>query len=185
MNNRLTDEQFAFIRYLSSLDTETNRGTLAVLRRGLSGDPVEDLNLYRFIAPRVPESDRGTRRESAYYLVAALYALHPMNADEGNMGDHMRLVALRRADPDSAERRFAAMLNTRLEDLNTPLRQAVMMIKQVEPPLPVNWAALFADLLRWEHPRKPAQRAWANSFWAYVRPNEFNDHQPVENQEGE
>lgn len=185
MHNRLTNEQYAFVRYLTGLNVDAGRGTLAVLRRGLSGVPVEDLNMYRFVAPRVPESDRGTRRESIYYLTAALYALHPSNAEEGNFGDHMKRVALLREDQEAAERRFTALLNTRLEDLNTPLRQAVAMLRQTEAPVPVNWITFFADLLHWDHPRKFVQRAWANSFWGYQSPVQAINHQTAETQQGE
>lgn len=180
MRNRLNHEQTAFIKYLTALGTEDNRGTLAVLRRGLMGDPVEDLNLYRFVARRVPEADRNTPRETVYYLTAALYALHPLNCEEGNLGSHLKQVAAKRDDLEAAERRFTALLNTRMEDLNTPLRQAVTLLKQQD--LPVNWHALFADLLRWDHPQKMVQRAWANSFWAYERPAEAQaENQPADN----
>ena len=181
MPNHLTDEQYAFMKYLTSLNTDKNRGTLAVLRRGLAGKPIEDLNLYRFVARKVPERDRSTNRESVYYLVAALYALQPESTDSGNFGSHMKTVAARRNDMEAAERRFTLLLNASIEDLNTPLRQAVMMLKQQE--LPVNWNALFADLLHWEHPEKYVQRAWANSFWSYERPAETESaNQPADNQ---
>ena len=181
MPNHLTNEQYAFMKYLTSLNTDKNRGTLAVLRRGLAGKPIEDLNLYRFVAPKVPEKDRSTNRESVYYLVAALYALQPESTDAGNFGDHMKKVAYLRQDEEAAERRFTVLLNTRIEDLATPLRQAVMMVKQQE--LSVNWMALFSDLLHWDHPKKSVQRAWANSFWGYERPAENeNANQPADNQ---
>ena len=184
MQNRLTKEQFAFIKYLTSLNTDDNRGTLAVLRRGLSGNPCEDLNMYRFVARKVPDSDRSTSREGVYYLVAALYALHPMETDEGNFGSHMKRAASQRADLEAAERRFTVLLNTRLEDLSSPLRQAVTMLKQAEKEIAVNWTGLFADLLHWEHPNKTVQRAWANSFWGYERPAE-DTNQPAEHQQGD
>lgn len=170
MKSHLTQQQNKFIRYLTSLNTDEHRGELATLRRGLSGNPVEDLNLYRLLARKVPDEDRDTRREPIYYLVAALYAFHPVQTDKGNFGDAMRQVAIRRDDQDAAERRFTALLNARLDDLARPLRQALMMIKQAEPPVPVNWASLFGDLLYWDSPRKSSQRAWANGFWAYERP---------------
>lgn len=182
MQNRLTKEQFAFIKYLTSLNTDNNRGTLAVLRRGLSGRPLEDLNLRRFVARKVPDSDRSTSREGVYYLVAALYALNPLETGKGNFGSHMKLAASKRADLEAAERRFTVLLNTRLEDLSSPLRQALSMLKREE--LAVNWPELFADLLHWEHPNKTVQRAWANSFWVYERPVE-DINQPVEHQQGD
>lgn len=169
MQSKLTKEQFAFVEYLTSLNIEDNRGTLAVLRRGLSGKPIENINLYRFVATHIPDSDRGTCREEVYYLLAALYATNPVLTKEGNFGSHMRQVADLRKDMEAAERRFTVLLNTRLEDLGKPLLQAVSMLKQ-QNELPVNWFRLFEDLLRWKHAQKYTQRAWANSFWGYERP---------------
>ncbi|TLN00073.1 type I-E CRISPR-associated protein Cse2/CasB [bacterium] len=180
MPDYLTKEQSAFLMYLTSLNTDANRGTLAVLRRGLAGNPIEDLNLYRFVAWHIPDSDRGTVRESAYYLVAALYALHPLSTDAENLGGHMKLAAQRRNDVEAAERRFTVLLNASMTDLAMPLRQAMTMLKQLV--LPVNWTALFAGLLHWDNPDKVVQRAWANSFWAYDnRAENETTNQPVEN----
>ena len=165
MQNRLKDEQYAFIKYLINLTPETDRGALAVLRRGVSGNPAEDLNSYRYVARRIPDYDRGTPREAIYYLVAALYALNPYAITEGNFGTHMKQAASLRQDSEAAERRFTVLLTSRLEDLGKPLRQAVMMLKQLD--LPINWFGLFSDLLYWNLPRKNVQRAWANNFWAY------------------
>ena len=184
MQNRLSTQQYAFIMYLTSLSKADDRGALATLRRGIAGDPLEDLNLRRYIARRVPDEARGTPREGVYYLVAALYGFHPINTDAGNFGDTMRQVSQARQDPDAAERRFTALLNTRLADLNAPLRRAVMMVhQQQEPPIGINWGALLTDLLRWDAPQKWSQRAWANSFWRYERPIESNPSPALENQQ--
>jgi CRISPR system Cascade subunit CasB len=174
MQNRLTDEQFRFIEYLTRLGKDNDRGTLVTLRRGLCGSPVEDVALYRFVARYIPNCDRTPGREEVYYLVAALYGMHPYEAKQGNFGAHMRQVARQRNDVDAAERRFTALLATRLEDLNRPLRQAVALMKQPDTSVPVNWTALFYDLLHWSHPKKITQRAWANSFWGYERPDPNN-----------
>ncbi len=170
MQDRLSDEQYAFIIYLTGLKPENDRGALAVLRRGASGNPAEDLNAYRFVARRIPDTDRGTPRETLYYLVAALYALNPLTTGSGDFGAHMKQAAGLRRDSEAAERRFTALINNRLEDLSTPLRQAVMMLKQLD--LPINWTSLFSDLLYWKSTQKTVQRRWANSFWAYEPPVE-------------
>jgi len=183
MQYRLTSEQYAFIKYLTSLNKEEDRGALAVLRRGVAGDPLLDLNLRRLIAHKVPDEVRDTPREGVYYLVAALYGFHPWDTDTGNFGDHMKRISKARSDSDAAERRFTALINARLSDLNAPLRQAVMMIRQQqEQRIPINWSALLVDLLRWDHPQKISQRAWANSFWAYERPPEPTDTPSNDNQ---
>ncbi|HPN53570.1 MAG TPA: type I-E CRISPR-associated protein Cse2/CasB [Anaerolineaceae bacterium] len=164
----LSNEQNAFISYLTSLARADDRGALAVLRRGLSGNPADDLNLCRFVSPRLPDEDRAAGCEPIYYLTAALFALHPSENQQGNLGAHLKQAAGQRNDSDAAERRFTALLNTRRDDLDKPLRRAVMMLKQQE--IPVNWRQLFSDLLLWDHPKKLTQRAWANSFWSYERP---------------
>lgn len=180
MPDYLTREQSAFLMYLTSLNTDANRGTLAVLRRGLAGNPIEDLNLYRFVTRHIPDSDRGIVREHAYYLIAALYALHPLLSASGNMGGHMKRASQLRNDGEAAERRFTVLLNTSLTDLAMPLRQAVTMLKQLD--LPVNWTAFFAGLLHWDNPDKFVQRAWANSYWAYDNRTENETiTQPAEN----
>ncbi len=178
MQNHLTPDQYAFIRYLTALDGERNRDVLAVLRRGLTGDPARDLNLYRFVARYVPDEDRGTEREAVYYLVAALYAFHPVNTDKGNFGDHMAQAARLRQDNEAAERRFTALLNARFSDLAGPLRQAVAMLKQQEE-ISVNWTALFSGLLHWNNPEKTVQRIWANGFWGFERPENTDAKAPA------
>ena len=184
MQNRLSTEQYAFIKYLTSLNKEDDRGALATLRRGIAGDPLEDLNLRRYIARRVPDEVRDKPGEGVYYLVAALYGFHPVNIETGNFGDTMYQVRLARQDPEAAERRFTALLNTRLADLNAPLRQAVAMVhQQQEPPIAINWGALLTDLLRWDRPEKWSQRAWANRFWRYERPNDLETLSNPENQQ--
>jgi len=183
MQNLLTVEQYAFIKYLTGLNTERHRGLLADMRRGLSGEPSSELRLYRIIARYIPEKDRDTKRESVYYLVAALYALHPIAMEaQGNFGHSMRQLVSQRVDQDAAERRFTVLLNARLENLSKPLRQAVAMLASSQQEIALNWFQFFADLLRWEHSDKRSQRAWANSFWAYEPPDEVpSKNQPAIN----
>ncbi|NPV75789.1 MAG: type I-E CRISPR-associated protein Cse2/CasB [Anaerolineae bacterium] len=178
MHNHLKPEQYYFIKYLTSLDNEQNRDVLAVMRRGLTGQPVEDLNLYRFVAKRVPDFDRGVKCEAVYYLIAALYAYHPLQTDKGNFGNHMSLAASKRNDQEAAERRFTVLLSTRMSEVAIHLRQAIAILKQQE--IPVNWECLFADLLIWDHPQKIVQRAWANGFWTYELPSEAGENRSSE-----
>lgn len=174
MIRKLTDAQYAFIMYLTSLTVENNRGTLATLRRGLTGDPFYDLRLHQFIARHIPDEDRDSRlggtKEKTYYLVAALYANHPCVTQAGNFGDHLRAATVLREDREAAERRFTALLNIRLEDIHKPLRQALNMLSFQQQNVPVNWMNLFKDLLNWDDPEKSIQRDWANGFWKYEKP---------------
>lgn len=168
----LNSDQFHFLKYLMGLNSENHRQELAVLRRGLTTSPGEDPNMYRVIARFVPEEERGTEREKLYYMLASLYAFHPMQTDKGNFGNHMALAAHQMSDQTSTERRFTVLLNAHRQDLPDYLRQAVSFLKSNE--IPVNWLKLFEDLLLWDNPHKVTQRNWANGFWAF---------QPTENQE--
>lgn len=166
----------SFIEYLTSLTPESNRGELAVLRRGLSYPPAEDVDMYRYIARFVPEAQRGTRRERIYYLVAALYAFHPLSTDENlNFGNHMAAAAQQMKDPASTERRFTLLLNVDSDDLADYLRQAISFLKSKD--VKVNWSRLFNDLNQWDLPGRPVQKRWANGFWGYQKPTDSKDNQ--------
>ena len=168
MPNSESHKKSPFIEYLTALTPENDRGTLAALRRGLGVPPGEEVGMYRYVAPFVPDSERGREREKIYYLVASLYAYHRLSTDEGNFGAHMAKAASLSTDVTATERRFTALLGARLEDLADVLRQAVSFLRSKD--VEINWQALFDDLRRWDYPNKPVQRRWANAFWAYRKP---------------
>jgi len=171
-------KQSPFVEYLTSLTPEKDRGVLAVLKRGLRYPPAEDVDMYRYIARFVPESHRGTWREKIFYLVASLYAFHPLSTSENlNFGNHMAAAARQMVNPDSTERRFALLLNVDSDDLAGYLRQAVSFLKSKD--VKVNWKNLFEDLNLWDLPGRPAQKRWANGFWGYLAPAEGDVNQPT------
>lgn len=167
-----------FIAYLKSLDEKQQRGELAVLRRGLSQPPGSDVNMYRYVARFVPGFARGRLREQVYYLVAALFAYHPLSTKKGNFGNHMRASA-GDANLEAVERRFTVLINSHPEDLPDYLRHAVSLLKSKD--IAINWEQLFKDLCHWDHPDRYVQRQWANSFWGYspeVDESTKNEEQP-------
>ncbi|MDX9851847.1 MAG: type I-E CRISPR-associated protein Cse2/CasB [Anaerolineaceae bacterium] len=164
MASHLKPHQERFLNYLFEQSKKEERGVLAVLRRGLSTQPGEDMNMYRYVARFIPEHERGTPKERTYYLIAALYAYHQINVEQGNFGNHMR-SAITEINEDATERRFTILLNAHQEDLSDYLRQATSYLKTKE--VGINWKQLFEDLLYWGHPESFVQRNWANSFWGY------------------
>lgn len=171
MSFRLSEAQTRFLEYLTNMEPDSHREQLAILRRGLSFPPAEDVNMYRYVAQWVPEADRGSSKEKIYYLVAALYAFHPLKTGQGNFGSHMAQAAgSQQAGQVATERRFSVLLNVHFSDLADYLRQAVSFLKSKE--IPVHWQALFEDLLNWDDPRRISQRKWANGFWVYKAPEE-------------
>jgi len=153
-----------FINYLIELSQGQHRGELAVLRRGLSQPPARDVAMYPYIARFIPDNLRGSFYEKVHYLVAALFANHPINTAQGNFGAHMQAAA-REASQEATERRFVVLLNAHADDLPDYLRQAVSYLRSKE--IAINWEALLKDLLQWNHPDRYIQRHWANSFWGY------------------
>lgn len=155
-----------FIDRLQKMADGQERGALASLRRGLGQPPGTVADMYRYVEPFLGEQGSGARfKESAFYLVAALFALHSKSTDEGNMGDHM---ARTRTDSgaDALERRFTALLAAHPDDLPEYLRQSISFLKSKD--VPVNWNQLLWDLQNWEKrddPKYSVQKKWARSFW--------------------
>lgn len=164
----MTEENIhPFIRHLQSLAQQQDRGALAALRRGLGEPPGTVAEMYRYVVPYLP--DRPSRAlESACYLIASLFALHPQSTNMGNLGAHLRACDPERKNDDALERRFTILLAAHPDDLPDLLRQTISFIKSKE--VPVNWNQLFWDLQSWEEKRQDphysVQKQWANAFWA-------------------
>lgn len=153
-------EPHPFIRYLQKLADGQDRGALASLRRGLGQPPGTVADMYRYVEPYLGEDAR--HKESAFYLVAALFALHPKLTNEGNMGSHLASTRTE-SGGEALERRFIALLAAHPDDLPEYLRQAVSFLKSKEEP--VNWDQLLRDLQNWNHEKRFVQKEWARSFW--------------------
>jgi CRISPR system Cascade subunit CasB len=166
-----------FIDRLQKLAEGQERGALASLRRGLGQPPGTVADMYRYVEPFLGEQGSGARfKESAFYLVAALFALHPKSTDEGNIGTHL---AKTRTDSgaDALERRFTALLAAHPDDLPEYLRQSISFLKSKD--VPVNWNQLLWDLQNWEKredPKYSVQKKWARSFWGGRQSAESNNN---------
>jgi len=152
----------AFVKFLIRLSDEENLGALAALRRGLGQRPGEAPGMFPYIVPFLPGNP--TRdQENAYYLVASLFAFHPKNYGQGNLGNHLAGCIENTSDKEAVERRFVALLNCHIDDLADTLRQSISYLKSKEKP--VNYQQLLSDLLLWSHRDRIVQRRWATGFW--------------------
>lgn len=155
-----------FVTYLETLADD--RAARAALRRGLGQPPGTVPDMFPYIVRRLPNTVHpGSWEERCYYLIAALYAWHPVSAGTGNLGDHFA----RTLDPDpgrneATERRFTALLTAHPDDLHFHLRQAISFLRSRDE-IPVNWHQLMWDLRDWGYPeqRNRVQRRWAGQFW--------------------
>ena len=156
-------EKNHFIHYLQSLAEKDDRGALAALRRGVGQKPGTVPEMYRYVIPHLPENPPKWQEQS-YYLIAALFALHPVSTDEGNLGTHLAKIRTD-GNEDALERRFTALLSAHPDDLPDYLRQTISLLKSKE--IPVNWNRLLSDLQRWSHPEygDHVRKSWASAFW--------------------
>ncbi len=171
--------EHSFVTYLESL--KEDRGALAALRRGLGQPPGSAPSMYPYVVPRLPASAYpGSWQEQTYYLIAALFALHPVGTAEGNLGNHFaRLRDPNAENNDALERRFTAILTADPADMHIYLRQAISFLKSHEE-TPVNWHRLMWDLLRMGNPEKLAdvRQFWARAFWGAPHPENKKPPEP-------
>ncbi len=155
------DTKNEFVSYLEEISED--RQKMAALRRGLGLPPGTCAAMYPIVVTRLPR-DCPREIEELYYLIAALYSLHPSSSYQGNLGDHMR-QAIGDQSSDAVERRFTRLLSTHWDDLPNELRQTISFLKSKEEK--VNWHQLITDLKFWKHHDHFVQRRWANAFWGY------------------
>jgi len=171
-----------FITYLETLTED--RGALASLRRGLGQPPGTVPEMFRYVVPMLPkDAYPGSWIERTYYLVSALYALHPANVSEGNLGHHFAA----NLDPDpernsAIERRFMALLTAHPDDLHIYLRQSISFLKSKEEKGRVNWHQLMWDVMYLGNPDSATrvQKQWANAFWRRTASSSSSDSTTLE-----
>lgn len=150
-----------FVQYLERLRDKDDKGSLAVLRRGLGKSPGEAPGMFRYV---VPWLGMGVKpwQEEVFYIVASLFASHPQPGGEGSIGSAFYRLAMDKS-VESIERRFVALLNCHPDELKEHLRHAISLLKSRQ--IPIGWHCLFQDLLGWRHRSRYVQKSWARDFW--------------------
>lgn len=151
------ERKHPFVSYLEQ--HAEDRAMLAELRRGLGKMPGEASGMFPYVVPFV----HNRFEEANLYLVASLFALHPVSTHEGNMGAHLHRYSEAVGDDAATTRRFVQLLNLRWDALDSPLRQHISMLKSKD--IPVNWHQLLFDLNNWNHEARFVQKRWASAFW--------------------
>ncbi len=173
-------EPHPFVKHLKSLVDD--RAALAALRRGLGRPPGATPEMHRYVIPWLP-AGLYPRQEEAYYLIAALFGLHPDDTVAGNLGRSFAQAREKDGNGEAIERRFSALLAAHSDDLPFQLRQAIQFLRAQE--IPVNWSQLLHDVMNWDNPRRSVQRSWAHGFWASAAKSEkeseaLSDQSPME-----
>jgi len=167
----------AFIDHLVRLaDPENDRGPLAILRRGASGEPRDLTRLYPLVLPWVDRDED----EDAYIQTACLFGLYPTkpkNKARGvSLGQALQKYFVETGRRQSVEDRFVALLQCHRDELSEHLRHAVNLVKDAK--LPLRWTDVLKALRRWdepEHAPNHPRRQWARDFWGLSRAHGTSD----------
>ncbi len=164
----MTDRADAFIALLHGL-AERDRGALAHLKRSLAFAPGAYPGAYPWVE-RFVGADRHADDpwRKALYLVAGLFALHPVQQKNTPFSAAFGQVA-RNRDSASIEQRFLTLLSADPDELPSRLRQAVTLL--AADGAGCDYAGLLEDLARWLDPFAPEARdrirqRWARDFYS-------------------
>jgi CRISPR system Cascade subunit CasB len=161
--NRLDYE----IHFLKSVGDriKNDKGAQADFKRAMSGEPQHIRKVYQFILPYVGKASEW-QQEQIWIPVACLSVYYPQTLREEekqrNFGHSCHGLAIA-TNSDGADRRFRALLDLALTDIQSPLTALVRQMKSKG--VSIDYPQLLADLKRWEHPNQYVQDQWARSFW--------------------
>ena len=165
-------DRSGFIAFLTKLGESKDRGALAGLRRSLQDPTGVAASACPYVVPFLPkEADRF--QERIFFLVGALYALHPEHADGVSLGHAFRRIndetseGRQGKDNQSTRARFVALLDAHADDVGQHVRHAVSLARAKNVAL--DWERLLRDLRYWRNPDRDVQRRLAGDFW---RPSE-------------
>lgn len=157
---------------------------LAALRRGTGREPGAEPAMWPYYTT-LNDSGSVTNRLRAEHLVLVLFAVHqqsqsrPMHRTGVGLGVAMR--AVRRQDKFSeqaVDRRFgAAVTATSIAEFGLHLRSLVGLLRSVDVPQPLDYTALFRDLVGWQDPRQQGRirRRWGGQYFVWTEPNDPTD----------
>lgn len=148
----------AFIAALARLD---NAGR-ARLKRNAGRTLSEARDVHRIFYQALPREIAGRPEEESYFLIATLYPLAKARSDGKTLGATLRTVRSLR-ESTSIDRRFQALLDSELDQLQFRLRQIVRLVAASEQA--IDWGQLLNDLLAWNHPDRYVQLRWARDYF--------------------
>ncbi|MER3435874.1 MAG: type I-E CRISPR-associated protein Cse2/CasB [Leptolyngbya sp. ERB_1_1] len=164
--NRLERE----IRFLLSVSDRTTKdnGAKADFKRALSGEPEHIRKVYPFVLPYI--SNASEREQKQIWIpIACLSVYYPQPLREPeqqrNFGNSSRGLATA-TNSEGANRRFRALLDLALTDIQSPLTALVRQMKSKG--IAIDYPKLIADLCQWEHADQYIQDQWARAFWGGV-----------------
>jgi CRISPR system Cascade subunit CasB len=165
-------------KFLESLyrRIKDDNGAKAVFKRALSGEERHIRNTYSMVLPYLEGIPK--RQQKDWIFVASLSVYYPqaIREQQQNFGSSCRGLA-NNTQSEGTDRRFRALLDTALEDIQSPLTALVRQIKTKE--VRIDYPQLLADLCQWEHPNQYIQDNWARTFWGAIA----HENSPTSNEQ--
>lgn len=167
-------KQDSIARFISHLETlggiaagsNADRRALSALRRSLATSPVP-AEAIRVVAPFLPQQATGWW-EDVYYIIAALFAMHPCLSSKDTGRAPSLAKALHEARTGDSgqgpERRLLALLGCKSEDLPNHLRHVVSYLNAKK--ISIDYGQLTRDLSWWDSGEGKVQRRWGRDFWS-------------------
>lgn len=150
-------------RFLQSVGDriKNDNGAKADFKRALSGEPSHIRKVYPIVLPYLGNASEWEQQQ-VWIPVACLSVYYPSTHVIGNFGHSCRGLATA-THSEGADRRFRALLDMALVDIQSPLTALVRQMKSKG--IGINYPKLLADLRQWEHPNQYIQDQWARAFW--------------------
>jgi len=157
--NRLEYES----RFLQSVSDriKNDNGAKADFKRALSNEPEHIRKVYPFVLPYLGNASEWEQKQ-IWIPVACLSVYYPSTQKIGNFG-HSCCGLATATNSEGADRRFRALLDLALTDIQSPLTALVRQMKGKG--IAIDYPQLLADLRQWEHPNQYIQDHWARAFW--------------------
>ncbi len=158
------DRATSFLESLHRRITHDN-GAKAALKRAISGEQRHLYDVYSLTLPYL--AGIPNRQQDLWIFIASLSVYYPQTSrateEERNFGQSCKRLAST-TNSEGAERRFRALLETSLTDINSPLTALVRLMKSKE--VRIDYPRLLVDLCQWEHSDQYIQDRWARTFWS-------------------
>jgi len=161
----MSDLSNDFIDYLVSL-RERDSGAIATLRHSLAFAPGTYPHAYPYVERFIAESWHAQNScRLSLYVVAALFARHPVVDETKSFAKAFAEVCNRRDSP-SLERRFIAILDANSDTIFDYLRHAISLLGA--DGIGFDYASLRDDLTVWMNRRRVldhVRQKWAREFY--------------------
>ena len=168
-----TQSEDPLVSYLLDLKRRDDRGALAELRSGLGKAPGEAPRMFPHVGRYLLSSDPSKPSVITAFVVASLFAKHPVHEAGRSLGKALALATKRPGNPqgkhgeDGVAARFARALDADPEDLPRQLEGLISLCESADKG--IDWYQFRGDvvaLLGEDHDQRDRVRLrWARDFW--------------------